>query len=114
VPLPRAQSVVVVAPDGSQQQVAPPFPAPPVTNTQRPGVYRVLQQDAQGAQTESQFAANFLNARESRVAPGVSSGTVVGTTRIAAAPPEPREVWPYLAAAGFLILAIEWWAFYRQ
>jgi hypothetical protein len=114
VPLPRAQTVFVVAPDGAQQQVAPPFPAPPITNTQVPGVYRVVQQDAQGAQTESQFAANFLNPRESRLAPGVSSGTSVGPTRVAAARPEPREVWPYLAAAAFLILTIEWWAFHRQ
>ncbi|MBV9172133.1 MAG: VWA domain-containing protein [Chloroflexi bacterium] len=114
VPLPRAQSVFVVAPDGTQQQIAPPFPAPPVTNTQLPGVYRVLQQDAQGAQTESQFAANFLNPRESRVAAGVSSGTAVGSTRIAAASPEPREIWPYVALVGFVILAVEWWAFHRQ
>jgi Ca-activated chloride channel homolog len=114
VPLPRAQSVFVIAPDGRQQQVAPPLPPPPITNTQLTGLYRVVQQDAQGAQTESQFAANFVNPRESRIAPGVSSGTLTGSTRVAAARPEPREIWPLLAAAGFVILAVEWWAFHRQ
>jgi hypothetical protein len=113
-PLPDAQSVEVVTPDGRRVPVAPPFPPQPFTETAVPGVYTVVQTDASGRVTESSFAVNFLNPRESRLTPAPAApapGTARG--RANAAPAAPREVWPLAALAAFIVLAVEWWAFYR-
>jgi Ca-activated chloride channel homolog len=113
-PLPDAQSVEVITPDGRRVPVAPPFPPQPFTETLVPGVYTVVQVDASGRSTESSFAVNFLNPRESRLTPAAATpapGTARG--RATAAPAAPREVWPLAALAAFILLAVEWWAFYR-
>jgi hypothetical protein len=118
VPLPEATSVDVTTPDGNRVRVAPPFPAPPFGNTLQPGVYEVVQTDAAGRQTTSQFAANFVSPEESRLSVDLPGTTVLSTgpgavTR-AGSPAAPRELWQWAAAVGVVLLAVEWWASHRQ
>lgn len=114
VPLPDAASIELLSPDGARTQVAPPFPAPPVSATEQPGVYTVIQRDAQNHETDSQFAVNFLNPHESHLVAGVSGGAPTPSARAASTPLAPREIWPWLALIGFVVLTFEWWAFHRQ
>ena len=112
--LPEAASVVVTGPDGRQVQVGPPLPPPPFSGTDVPGLYQVTQRDAGGRETKSFFAANFLNPRESQLAPGKDSGApTVGPKREPLK--APQEFWEALAVLGLVFLAIEtalaWWQF---
>ncbi|MBV9577807.1 MAG: VWA domain-containing protein, partial [Chloroflexi bacterium] len=113
-PLPESVSLDVVTPDGQRLQMGPPFPIPAFTATTAPGLYQVIQQDAAGRQTTSQFAVNFVNASESKLAPGTDSGapSVAATNHPLEAP---HEFWEALVVAGLVLLGIEvalaWWQF---
>src|SRR5262249_52822313 len=113
-PLPESTSLDVVTPDGQRLQVAPPFPVPAFTATDSPGVYQVVQQDADERQSSGAFAANSVDATQSKLAPGIDPG----------APPAPathqpiqapHEFWEALVVVGLVLLAIEvalaWWQF---
>ncbi len=113
-PLPEATSVAVVTPDGQRIQVAPPFPVPVFTATSLPGLYQVIQQDGAGRQSSASFAANFVDANQSKLAPGSDSGapSAAATNQPIQAP---HEFWEALVVVGLLLLAIEialaWWQF---
>jgi Mg-chelatase subunit ChlD len=113
-PLPESTAVDVEPPDGQRVQVAPPFPAPAFTATARPGLYHVVQQDAAGRQSTAAFAANFVDANQSKLAPGVDSGapSAPATNQPVQAP---HEFWEALVVVGLILLAIEvalaWWQF---
>ncbi len=113
-PLPEAANLEVVTPDGQHRQVAPPFPAPAFTATHTPGLYQVVQQDAAGRQSSAAFAANFVDANQSKLTPGVDSGTpsAPATNQPIQAP---HEFWEALVVVGLGLLAIEvalaWWQF---
>ncbi|HEV7666584.1 MAG TPA: VWA domain-containing protein, partial [Chloroflexota bacterium] len=111
-PLPESVSVEVIGPDGQRTEVSPPSPPAPFGATDQPGLYQVVQRDASGRETTTWFAANFLNPRESQLAPGTDSGAPpVGPRREPLQ--APREFWPVLAAVGLALLAVElalaWW-----
>jgi Ca-activated chloride channel family protein len=116
-PLPEAQAVDVVTPDGQQVQVAPPLPPPAFTSTSTPGMYRVVQRDVSGRETISYFAVNYVNDRESQLKPGIDSGApTVGPRREPLK--GPQEIWEAFAVAGLAFLVIEvalaWWQFALQ
>jgi Ca-activated chloride channel family protein len=113
-PLPEAVNVDVVTPDGRRLQIGPPLPPPPFSGTDSPGLYQVVQRDANGRETTSFFAANFLNAKESRLTPATDSGApAVGPRKEPLK--APREFWEILALLGIGFLATEaglaWWQF---
>jgi Ca-activated chloride channel homolog len=119
-PLPEAQTVDVLTPDGRRVAVGPPVPVPPFGDTGTPGIYRVVQRDASGQETVSPFAVNFLSPRESQLsgatadtagAPqaGTASAGTAGTTAAA-----PHELWEGAALLVLALLAAEWWAYHRQ
>jgi hypothetical protein len=117
VPLPEAQSVDVVTPDGQDVAVAPPFPAAPFADTTQPGIYQVIQRDADGAETKSTFGVNFATPSESRLRagenvalPAGSSGNRGTSSHLFA----PREVWQVAVVAALLLLVAEWWAFQKR
>jgi hypothetical protein len=119
VPLPEAQSVDVIAPDGNHVRVAPPFPAAPFVETDVPGIYQVVQRDGEGAETRSVFAANFSAPGESRLRAGENVALAAGTAgtpapRTANVLVAPREIWHLAAALGLALLVVEWWAFQRR
>jgi Mg-chelatase subunit ChlD len=113
-PLPETVSLDVVTPDGHRVQVGPPFPIPAFTATTTPGLYQVVQQDAAGRQSSASFAANFVDANQSKLAPGVDSGapSAPATNRPLEAP---HEFWEALVVAGLVLLGLEvalaWWQF---
>ncbi len=116
VPLPETQTVDVVQPDGTSLRVAPPFPAPPFADTNVPGIYQVVQRDAAGAETRSQFAANFVSPGQSQLRAGENAVLGPGSSNVrpAGAIAGPREIWQLAAILGLVLLAVEWWAFQRQ
>jgi Mg-chelatase subunit ChlD len=113
-PLPETTSLDVVTPDGQRLQVGPPFPIPAFTATNTPGLYQVIQQDAAGRQSSGSFAANFVDATQSRLAPGSDSGapSAPATNQPLQAP---HEFWEALVVAALVLLGLEvalaWWQF---
>ena len=82
-------------------------------DTQLPGVYRVTAQGP-GFRRESYLVVNFPAAGESLLKPQAALRLGDKT----AAPPKAarltnQEVWPYLAWGALLLLAAEWWVYYR-
>ncbi len=117
VPLPEAQSVDVITPDGRQVRVAPPFPAPPFAETTLPGIYQVVQRDADGVETNSFFGANFSAPSQSRLQPGESVVIAAGTSGSKSTANQliaPREVWQVAVIAALALLVAEWWAFQKR
>ena len=113
-PLPEAVSLDVITPDGQREQVGPPLPPTPFSDTSAPGPYRVVQRDAGGRETSSVFAVNFVNAGESRLQPGTDSGAPgIGPRREPLR--APQEIWEALAVVGLALLVLEvalaWWQF---
>jgi hypothetical protein len=116
VPLPEARSVDIVTPAGVQVRVAPPFPAAPFAQTEQPGIYQVVQRDAEGHETRSQFAANFTNPGQSQLRVGTNATLTPGAANVSSAANlvAPREIWQIAVVIGLALLVIEWWAFQRQ
>ncbi len=119
VPLPESQSVDVVTPFGRTVPLAPPFPAPPFTETTAPGVYQVVQRGSNGSETRTVFAANWVSPGQSRLQRGESVDIAAGTAgaRPGTASPRleaPRELWQVAVVAALLLLVGEWWAFQRR
>ncbi|MBV9323011.1 MAG: VWA domain-containing protein, partial [Chloroflexi bacterium] len=113
-PLPETVSLDVVTPDGQRLQVGPPFPIPAFTATTTPGLYQVIQRDAAGRESTASFAANFVDANESKLAPGSDSGapSAPATNHPLEAP---HEFWEALVVVALVLLGIEvalaWWQF---
>jgi hypothetical protein len=116
VPLPEARSVDIVTPDGVTVRVAPPFPAAPFAQTETPGIYQVVQRDADGHESRSQFAANFTNPGQSQLREGAAATLTPGATNVSKVTSlvGPREIWQIAAIIGLALLVVEWWAFQRQ
>jgi hypothetical protein len=116
VPLPEARTLDIVTPNGVQVRVAPPFPAAPFAQTELPGIYQVVQADAEGRQTRSQFAANFTNPGQSQLRAGINVTLEPGAKNVSSAAnlAAPREIWQIAVVLGLALLVIEWWAFQRQ
>jgi uncharacterized membrane protein len=74
----------------------------------------VVQHDASGRDTTTYFAANFINPRESQLAPGTESSPQTAGPRSQPIR-SPKEIWGVLAAIGVGFLLIElmlaWWQF---
>lgn len=114
----RATRAAVALPDGSQwEQVLGDADGPVVFgDTWLPGIYRVSFATATGeAQPGDAFAVNFFDAGESRIQPLTS--LQVGQAEVTAAEQGfagLRELWPWLLAAGLIVLLVEWWITYQR
>jgi hypothetical protein len=113
-PMAGARAVDVTTPGGRQISLAPPFPPRPVDETERPGIYHVVQRDADDNQVESVFAANFFSPAESHLVAGTSVVQAPATSVGLASDPAPRELWAVAASAMLVLLTFEWWAFYHR
>ncbi len=74
------------------------------------GVYQVLSE--QGAL--GRFSVNLFDPLESRIRP--AAAITVGRVAVTAAAPQAEgqlEIWPWLAAAAFVLLLVEWWLYHR-
>ncbi len=114
----RAESLIVTLPSGETRQLVVAAEAGPILfdETLLPGVYDISTQLADGAPTPSgQFVVNFFEPGESLIAP--SRTISVGQREISSAPDQPRgrhELWPFVLAAGLILLLAEWWITYDR
>ena len=109
---PDARSLEVQTPSGGIIRLAPPFPAPPFTQTMTPGVYTVRQQLAQGTRLSS-FVVQFEDRGLSRIAVGSAPFVELAAPAGGAPPRGTLELWPWLAALALALLAGEWLVFHR-
>jgi hypothetical protein len=108
-------SVVVADPAGREQRLVPSRGVVLYSATDQPGAYSVREYIGEREIKRSVMTVNLLSGEESNIAPrtpqliGGAQGTADGgaTTRAR------QEIWRPLLAAGLLILAVEWWIFYR-
>jgi hypothetical protein len=79
-------------------------------DTHRAGLYTF-----DGPSGAREFGVNLLSEEESNLAPGEALGSgEVQLQPVEAAGNESRDAWPWLAAAGLLVLLLEWACFHRR
>ncbi len=79
-------------------------------DTRRLGVYTVVSNQ----KVLGSFAVNLFNPSESNIRP--AADLHIGQSTVTASAREERgqlEIWPWLAAAAFVLLLIEWWVYHR-
>ena len=103
----RPDSEVVVLPARSSEAV--------FVDTLQPGLYDVALRRAGDTIKLEQFAVNLFDANESRIAPveSVTIGTETVTRNVREETGR-RELWPWVAGIGLLVLLIEWWVYHRS
>lgn len=105
-PLPLAEALDLVQPDGSRISLAPPWPAAPI-QPQAPGLYQLVQVRGDGREVVSLLPVAGYLARESRIAPQPELPLAPAGTE--PAPAQPWPLWPWLALAALIVSFIEWW-----
>jgi hypothetical protein len=109
---PDATALTVTRPDGTTWQGSAGGVST-YAETDQLGLYTVVAQTP-GGEVRQAFAVNLFAPGESDIRP--SDTIVLGAQPVGAAPPETpgqREVWPWIAALGLLVLTAEWWVFHR-
>jgi hypothetical protein len=114
------ESLLIKPTSGAQISVADPTGAvlaPTLTQaglafaeTRRLGVYTVFS----GQTVIGYFAVNLFDAGESNIRPAAS--IQIGRIQVAPTARDAQgqlEIWPWLAAAAFLLLLVEWWVYHR-
>lgn len=111
------ESVAIVGPDGRERRFAPTasrantvlFP-----NTDLPGAYAVRELQGDREIRRGAFTVNLFSAEESNVAPrDVALGGGPAKARADSASRSRRELWRPFLLVGLVVLALEWWYFYR-
>jgi len=107
---PGARWADVTGPDGHTTRLTPPPGSsafPPFTATDQPGVY-IVRQQLQSGQRLSRFVVQLQNPSISRIAPGAGPFLQPPDKPPGAPPRGTLEIWPFLVAAGIVLLLIEW------
>ena len=108
-------SLQVTAPDGEQTTLnLEDSPQMIFADTAQPGIYTVNIRDGDDIVGSEAFAVNLFDAGESDITP--REEVTIGTTTITETAREEvgqRELWPYLALLGLLILLVEWLYYHR-
>lgn len=84
-------------------------------DTSQVGIYAVEVRQEDRVLTQEAFAVNLFDALESRIIP--QTAVTIGTQNVTEAAQEEtgqRELWPYLAVIGLVILLIEWVYYHRH
>jgi hypothetical protein len=104
-------AVIAIVDPGGNRYAAPATEGGVVfADTRTLGVYTVLSNQA----VLGSFAVNLFNPAESNIRP--AQAVRIGRSEVAAAPREAQgqlEVWPWVAALAFALLAAEWWVYHR-
>ena len=109
--LTEADAAWVEMPSGLRTQVAPPFPAPPLT-AEEVGLYRIINETPEGMKT-GYLVANLFAPIESAIGPSVlppletQQGREEGTDRV------PWELAPWLALIAVIVMGAEWYVYSR-
>jgi VWA domain-containing protein/aerotolerance regulator-like protein len=107
---PDARYADVAGPDGRSSRLNAPFP--PFTATDLPGVYTVRQQLQHGTRL-SRFVVQIQDPSISRIGPGAAPLVQEADRPRGALPRGTLEIWPWLIAAGLVVLAVEWLVYLR-
>jgi Ca-activated chloride channel homolog len=113
---PGVERISITGPGQQPVTVAPPFPVTTFNQTDKIGIYSVIQY-TQNQALHGSFAVNLFDPLQSRLAPASllpiaqsrpfdSGGSTV--------PRVLREIWPWIAAFLLLVLCAEWWFFSRS
>jgi hypothetical protein len=105
----------VTMPDGSRLTFAADAELLSFARTEQPGIYRVELLSGQQVTGEGSFAVNLFARGESSIAPRETitvGATTVDDTRPADEYGQ-RGLWPWLALAALVVLAVEWWVYHR-
>lgn len=109
-----ATTATITRPDGGiDERPARPGTILSYARTKDAGVYRVAFDDP--AQTSETYAANLLDANESRIAP--NERFTVGSENVEAVRAETRvnePLWPWAAGMALVLLIVEWWIYNRR
>lgn len=107
-----ADSVRVTAPSGANTTLRPGSGPLIFAGTGQPGIYTVTVYQGSAVLQQEQFAVNFFDPLESRIAPA-SSIRIGSLTATAAETREigQREYWPWVALMGLAVLAAEWYVY---
>jgi hypothetical protein len=107
--------VVVADPTGREQRLVPSRGVVLYSATDQPGAYTVREFVGDREIKRSVMTVNLLSAEESNIAPQTPAlnSSAQNTGGGGATARARQEAWRPLLAVGLLILAIEWWIFYR-
>ena len=113
---PRAgvDSVAITDPSGRERRLAPSRGVVLFGNTDLPGPYAIREFAGDREIRRGVLTVNLLSPEESALAPQTPTftGAAANAAPIADAR-SPREFWRPLLIAALLILAVEWWIYYR-
>ncbi len=115
-PWPGADHVTITGPGQQPVTVAPPFPATTFNQTDKTGIYSVIQH-VQNQNRYGAFVINLFDPVQSRLAPAAQLPIARSTPFDSGGPAVPRvlrEIWPWIAAFLLLVLCTEWWLFSRS
>jgi ferric-dicitrate binding protein FerR (iron transport regulator) len=108
--------VAVVSPSGRERRLALSRGVALFAATDEPGPYTVRELRGDAEVRRGVFTVSLLSADESNTAPRQPPSGLAAASANQGGPPPGRarlEVWRVLLAAGLLVLALEWWVFYR-
>jgi hypothetical protein len=103
-------AIAIDAPDGQRYQASATEAGVLFASSDRLGVYTVVSNQA----VLGRFAVNLFNPAESAIRP--APVIQVGRAEVSAARQAEigqLEIWPWIAAAAFVLLCLEWWVFHR-
>ncbi len=107
-------SMVITDPDGRERRFVPAHGVVLFPNTARLGAYTVREFVGDREIRRSVLTVNLLSAAESKITPQalqLTSGAAAVTG--SEIPRSRNEIWRPLLLAALIILAIEWWIYYR-
>ena len=112
---PDATDMHVTLPNDTRVPLAPPFPAPPLTQTNAPGIYTVSQ-TREGIASQTYFALNLAPDTDSDLRRDMPAGYTRATTALADAPQAAghRDITVYILAGLLLCLLAEWRLYSRR
>lgn len=108
-PDPRTVAITLNAPNGASTQIAAQA-AGAIDGLTQPGFYQLEERDANQVVYQTTIGVNGGSASESRIAP-LDPPPITGSDRdVGRGGPlsQPVDLWPWLAAAALIILAVEW------
>jgi Ca-activated chloride channel family protein len=103
-------NLVIQDPSGARFALPAGQPAVSFADTRLLGVYTVLANQT----VLGNFAVNLFDPFESNIRPQASIR--LGRDDVTASTPQEQgtlEIWPWIAAAAFLLLLLEWWVYHR-
>jgi len=108
--VPEARKVLVIAPDGNETLLAPPFPVTAFDGTGKTGIYTIEQQ-LENETIRQQFFVNAPSEREFALSERIADGQQEGNSETAGRPLHGWSLKVPLLLLFLCILLVEWWVY---